>query len=98
LSTIAIAKFLKNDPNAKIISLEHDKEWIDIMNRLIEKEGLTNIVIHHTPLIDFDIDSVKGKWYDISTINLDSDFDMLVIDGPPSYKRDYNYRDILLFH
>jgi predicted O-methyltransferase YrrM len=87
LSTIAIAKFLKNDPDAKIISLEHDKEWIEIMNRLIEREGLTNIVIHYTPLIDFDIDSVKGKWYDISNVNLDSDFDMLVIDGPPSYKK-----------
>jgi len=62
-------------------------KWIDIMNRLIEREGLTNIVIHHTPLIDFDIDSVKGKWYDISNVNLDSDFDMFVIDGPPSYKK-----------
>ena len=87
LSTLAIGKFLKDEPEAKIVSLEHDLSWIEIMKDLIKKEGLTNIVIHYAPLVDFNFENVKGKWFDINNINLGKDFDLLVIDGPPSYRK-----------
>jgi hypothetical protein len=41
---------------------------------------LTSIINNKYSLLEID-------FTDISNVNLDSDFDMLVIDGPPSYKK-----------
>lgn len=94
LSTIYIAKLLSKDREKECIfySFEHDIAWVQVVNRLLKQEKISDYVrIVHAPL------SPSHEYYkdtsrefyspevirsSLSNIN---DIDCVIIDGPPAY-------------
>lgn len=93
LSTLYIASILRQiGSNSGFITVEHDLEWIKILQSIIDKENLFDFVsILHAPL-ELSRYSIGGlPWYSESMIFnslKNSSFDMAVIDGPLAYTKD----------
>lgn len=86
VSTILLGKVLKkSNTNAKIISLDHDKNWADKTKSLVEKAGLEDIVeVKYAPLQKYQIDDSEYNWYELPEELKELDkIDALIIDGPP---------------
>ena len=91
-STLVIASFLrKADAEIQFISIEHDGHWLEQVQKMLNRNDLTNYVkLVHVPLRERQIDNKLKIWYDTEII--DSVFastidkiDLLLVDGPPAY-------------
>lgn len=90
LSTLVIAKLFENNLDFKIISIEHDLDWINFMNGIIVENGLTNIEIIHSKLIEAKYEAFNGLWYDLDLEKLPL-FDVILVDGPPCNAKNRPY-------
>jgi predicted O-methyltransferase YrrM len=95
ISTVIIARAMKvHGMNAKLVSVESDKEWSDLTGELLEKEGLTSYVeLIHAPLTHRDWKGRSLLWYDELTLRERlrsfTPVDMVLIDGPAAYNQHY---------
>lgn len=82
ISTILLARFLaKNHINARVLSVDHDDRWQDIVANCLKADGIEqNIQFICSPVIK----GAAHSWYDKSRIGLPEDFiaDTVVVDGP----------------
>lgn len=90
ISTIVMARLLKkNNLKAKIISVEHDPEWVAVLRDLLHHESLSDYVeLIIAPLREIDTDLGSVLWYDKAVLNSKLDnfkFDLLIVDGPPAH-------------
>lgn len=92
ISTLVVAKFaMINHPKLKIFSVEHDKNWIEIMESFLKSENLTNVTIIHAPLIPSPLSLNHLSWYDTETLDVfckNNTFDIVLIDGPLAHKKE----------
>lgn len=93
ISTIFIARLIKrNNLKARILSVEHDKEWYNMLGSLLYEEGLEGIVHQvHAPLGRCSISENGCEWYDTGPVSKAVEsrvVDMVIIDGPPAWKPD----------
>ncbi len=89
VSTLIIAYCLKKIGSGKVISLEHNIKYAEETRHLIAAHGLEKWAeVLHAPLKKIDINNEKWLWYDIENLNLDSEIDLLIIDGPPASTQD----------
>ena len=91
LSTIIVARLIKkNKLTTKITSIEEDKGWIDLLQKIIDAEGLNNyITFIHAPTVKSEsIENAYG--YNLSIIDeqlANSQlFDCILIDGPAAWE------------
>jgi predicted O-methyltransferase YrrM len=90
ISTIIIARLLQhNKLEGKLLSVEHDEEWMNVIQTLLRSEKLGHYVeLVHAPLVESELESKKIPWYDKNKINLPNrTFDLVLIDGPPSFSK-----------
>lgn len=73
LTTLVMAR---SNPDAEIVSLEHDPEWAAKIRKEMALLGITNVKIIESPLKDYG-DKV---WYSDMP---EGEFDLVVCDGPP---------------
>jgi hypothetical protein len=85
LSTLCLGLVGKKIPDLKIHVIEHDKEWIQLMNSLIEMNDIKCVNIEYAPLIDFKEGAFSGRFFDVSDVRF-FDYDAVIIDGPPAMK------------
>jgi predicted O-methyltransferase YrrM len=92
LSTILVARLIKkNGLKAHVYSLEEDKGWIEYIQHIIDKEGLTQFVtLFHLPT--YPSSSLSQAYlYDFETLKsqLDSSthFDIILVDGPAAWEK-----------
>lgn len=82
ISTILIARLLKiNNISASIISIDHDKNWQNIVSSILKRDGVDQYVTFiDSPIIK----SNEYTWYDKTKIVFPDDYsiDTLLIDGP----------------
>lgn len=93
LSTIYIAKLLSKNHNKEIMfySFEHDIAWIQVVDRLLKQEKISEFVkIIHAPLSPSH-EYYKGtnrEFYSSEVIKLSlsdiNNIDCVIIDGPPA--------------
>ncbi|MCE1254738.1 MAG: class I SAM-dependent methyltransferase [Anaerolineae bacterium] len=89
LSTIFCAYALEKLGRGRIISLDHEQQYYQKSQKLIEDHALTQYVqLIHAPLVDTLIDGKKGLWYDQKNLPAIEQIDMLIVDGPPSTIQD----------
>jgi predicted O-methyltransferase YrrM len=91
ISTILMGRLIRmNNLGAKIISVEHNRQWADIIQASIRLEGLEDIVsILYAPLKDWPTSLESNLWYELDAdagVFAGAFFDMVVIDGPPAYE------------
>jgi predicted O-methyltransferase YrrM len=89
ISTILIGRLIKqHELNAEITSVEHDKGWMDVIQKTIKKENLNGVIkLVYAPLRPNK--QSNNEWYD--EVNLKEIttkcYDMVVIDGPPAWEK-----------
>jgi len=94
VSTIVFARlFKKNGIKGKIFSIDEDKEWIKILENILERESLNGYVkFIYAPLNkNKKVRSLKHlKWYDENILNEnleENKFDLAFVDGPCAYRK-----------
>lgn len=92
VTTTCIAALIKYDFNTKLLSVDHDIEWIEICQKQLQSLNLSspNHSLIHAPLIEDASMGYTGSWYDIRQILATPAFkpDLLIIDGPPAWKKE----------
>ncbi len=87
LTTLCIAKLSAFDSDIQVHCIEHNEEWIKLMQKLIKMNNLQNINIDHLPVKDFSDEGFTGRFFDLKGIMLDT-YDAVIIDGPPANKKE----------
>jgi hypothetical protein len=91
LSTILIGRMIKRSAlNARLISVEHNKIWVIVLNEIIQQEGIDVVEIIYAPLKKSNIAAAENYWYDTNVLNSKTaykKFDMVIIDGPAASQK-----------
>jgi hypothetical protein len=78
VSTLLLARLLRERGAGTITSLEHDEHWAGLITAQLEREGLTTIAhVVHAPLGE------DPAWYDVADAT--DPVDLLIVDGPPAF-------------
>lgn len=91
ISTILIARLInRNELDCTLTSVEHNPEWIAIVQGILQKENLlSKVQIIHAPLIQINHSLNQLAWYDTNVLQakLTGTCDMVIVDGPPSSEK-----------
>ncbi|MCL1467693.1 class I SAM-dependent methyltransferase [Argonema galeatum] len=94
ISTFYMARLLK-EKGGHLYTVEHDKEWAEILNWLLKQEGLSECVsVIPAPLVKTDLAINENLWYDtkiIGDIISGQKIDLLIVDGPLAYTKELMY-------
>lgn len=89
ISTVYIAKFLQQQRQGHLFSVEQDADWLKIVSKIIERENVGEYVTFvHAPLTHSSRTiTPNGQWYDESVLTkeIPSSIDMLIVDGPSDF-------------
>jgi hypothetical protein len=98
LSTLLAYRLKKmNQLSTRIVSVESDKDWLEFVKGLLEKEGgAGEVEFVYAPLVDCEVGYEKaGKWYDREAIRKALEngpaCDIVLVDGPAAYNKDIMY-------
>ncbi len=93
VSTILTGLLLrKYFPEAKLISLDHNIDYMQETKKQIHYHGLEdNVTVVYAPLVKYKIDEKIWLWYDIDRVQslIDNKIDLLIVDGPPMATQKY---------
>ena len=86
LSTIAIARLLRELGAGSVHALEHDPEWVALGRKRIAAEGLGELAtIVAAPLAGDPLAPPGCRWYERRALAaLPGEIDLLLVDGPPA--------------
>lgn len=94
ISTIYIAGLIKSlDADIKLQSIDHDENWLSILNKHLESNDLLDQVdLIHAPLTHCrHCMDQSYEWYDPEILDqriVEEPIDLLFVDGPPAKSRD----------
>ena len=89
VSSIIIGYCFKKLGKGKVISLEHDLNYVEKSKKLVQKHDLQDYIeIRHAPLKKYTINKKEWIWYTTDAIKNGVLIDMVVVDGPPNYIQD----------
>ena len=84
-STMVAAYCLRHLGRGLLVSLEHDKAYLDRCQQLILEHGLQEYVqLVHAPLERVTVDHEEWLWYNPRFKDGLKEIDVLVVDGPPA--------------
>lgn len=91
ISTVLIGRLVKkNKLKTKILSVDHDENWLKVLRKLIEGEKLENVItLLHAPLSENKLALENNKWYNVEALTHSTknfDYDMVIVDGPPAWE------------
>jgi len=95
ISTFYIARLLKQN-GGHLYTIEHERQWCDMMSHRLQKEGLDRLVtLIYAPLQATDLAIDNIPWYDTNAIekqlSKETKIDLLLVDGPPAYEEHLKY-------
>ena len=81
VSTVVLARLLRERGEGELVALEHDRHWAALVEEQLRREDLGAIArVLYAPL--------RGEppWYDLhDSDRLPAEVDLLVVDGPPAF-------------
>lgn len=86
VSTLIAGYSLQKNGHGRMISLEHDKYYLNETAKSVEHHQLGNCVqVVYAPLTDLNLQGQKYSWYDRSVLNTikPASIGILLVDGPP---------------
>lgn len=88
VSTILLARLLRQRGAGTVAAIEHDGDWAALVDDLLRRESLTDIAeVVHAPL------EGDPLWYAAAPLEaLPAEIDLLVVDGPPAYQPGHEHR------
>jgi predicted O-methyltransferase YrrM len=93
ISTILIAQLIKKNKleGVKLISVEHNTEWLQVVDSLLKSNSLDGIVeLVYSPLVANEMSLDNTKWYSTEPILLKikenkNSVDCVLVDGPEAW-------------
>ncbi len=89
LSTVYIAKLLKQQGKGHLYTIEDNLGWIELLKSLLQEQGLGDYVtVIPAPLVTCEIALENNLWYDLTEFRshlTEGTVDLLLVDGPPAY-------------
>jgi hypothetical protein len=89
ISTVYIAKLLKQLGQGHLYTLEDNLGWIELLKDLLQEQGLSDYVtVIPAPLSACNLALENNLWYDLTAFRsqfTESTIDLLLVDGPPAY-------------
>jgi predicted O-methyltransferase YrrM len=88
LSTLLVGYALERVGKGRILSMEHNADWVNITRNRLEQHGLQPYAtVLHAPLEETKLPG-RGiwKWYDPKCWEDWNQIDLVIVDGPPSWK------------
>ena len=81
VSTVVVARLLRERGAGRVVAIEHDAEWAALVGDLLRREALDGCAqVVHAPL------EGDPPWYAPAALDaLPDQVDLLVIDGPPAH-------------
>lgn len=101
VSTLVMARTAELvSPGSRVVSIEHDPEFVQRTRVLIGLHKLTDIAdIVHAPLTELELDGRATEWYLNEPFQDLREIDLLLVDGPPgSVGADVRYPAVPLLH
>jgi hypothetical protein len=84
VSTLISAYALEKLGKGKLISVDHDSEFLQKTHQQINLHGLHDVVqAVHAPLTKITLNGIDWQWYDLASVEITSPVEFLVVDGPP---------------
>jgi hypothetical protein len=78
VSTVLLARLLRERGAGTITSIEHDEHWAGLITAQLRREGLGRTArVLHAPL------GVEPAWYELGEPT--DPVDLLIVDGPPAF-------------
>ena len=89
ISTILIGRLIKkNKLKTRLVSVEHNKEWSEVLKNILSEEELSEFVtVLYIDLKKTITPFGEVKWYEVGKLKQEIkslSFDMVIIDGPPA--------------
>ena len=85
ISTVFLGRQLRGT-SGRVISVENDEQWLDLMSGLVKREGLEDVVSFvYAPLAEHTTPWGPVSWYEPSAITATlspGSVDLLLVDGP----------------
>ena len=93
LSTVFIARLMQEIEDIQLLSVDHDKDWIDTCSFQLASKCLDTDrhIIIHAPLAEQkDARLETFNYYDLEALSIGKAFkpDLVIIDGPPAWRED----------
>lgn len=88
-STLFLAKHV-----AKVVSVEHDAEWVDVVAGRLRERGLDQADLRHVPIESMAIGDFERSEY-LHSLPAEPSFDLIVVDG---WDNDRRLRPICFKH
>lgn len=87
-STYILANLLQAQGHGRLISFDHNGEWVEILQSTLNQEGLRDVVsVVHAPLKPITNVSLTGSWYDSQIVEQALEgkekVNGMIVDGPP---------------
>jgi hypothetical protein len=88
VSTVLLARLLRERGAGSVVAVEHDGAWAALVGDLLRHEQLVDVArVVHAPL------EGDPPWYAPAALAaLDSDVDLLIVDGPPAFATGEQHR------
>jgi predicted O-methyltransferase YrrM len=86
VSTLIAAYALQRNGSGRIVSLDHDEEYVKQANRMLRAHKLDHVAkVLHAPLTEMEVDGQQVHWYDTKPLAAEklAMIDLLIVDGPP---------------
>lgn len=96
ISTVYIASLLHSQgQKGHVYTIEHDSEWLQVVEKLLSERGLTNqVTLVHAPLQEVEVSWGGENWYDIDSVKSsipNSGIDLVLVDGPPAHQPEISH-------
>jgi predicted O-methyltransferase YrrM len=89
VSTLLLANGFRRAGEGHVLSLDDDARWAEQSAATIRREQLDGFAeVRVAPLVPVSAGGRQSQWYDISSLDADSRFDLIIVDGPPAWRGD----------
>jgi hypothetical protein len=80
VSTVVLARLLRERGAGRLVALEHDRHWAALVNELLRRDALDGIA----RVLDAPLEG-EPPWYGPARlVEVPDELDLLVVDGPPA--------------
>jgi len=96
ISTLYISKIMENAEEGHITSIEHDENWLRVVNKYLDKMEISNNTysLERVNLTKYDGRKDVYEWYNVDRIDKltkDEGYELVLVDGPVGSKSEDMY-------
>jgi predicted O-methyltransferase YrrM len=89
ISTLLLSNDFRRRGGGRVLSFDDDARWAEQTRQRLQHEKLDGIAeVRVAPLVEVEAGGRRSRWYDLAALEPDARFDLILVDGPPSWQGD----------